>query len=103
MLWGSASQYPCVICGRSAEDWAYDGADPTERLQEASGSYQRYSRFPEFYMPMCRKCHLGRDKGAAAEELREYREFKHRTGLTLPEVEQLLNKGFLPKSPLVTD
>lgn len=92
-LWGSASQYLCVECGKWAKDWAYDGTDPLERYQEASGSYQYYSRFPEFYAPMCRKCHLGRDKSAAAQELREYREFKQRTGMTLSEVEQLLARA----------
>ena len=61
-LWGSASSYPCVECGRQAIDWAYDGTDPSERRgRTPSGSLCAYSPYPEFYMPMCRKCHIGRD------------------------------------------
>lgn len=91
-LWGSASQYSCIDCGLQAKDWAYDGADPSERLGETdpanigSSSLVRYSLYPEFYMPMCRKCHAIRDKGAAKAELREYRLWKHRTGLTLADI-----------------
>lgn len=48
-------------------------------------------------MPMCRRCHAARDRGIAWAELYEYREFKHRTGLTLPEVEQLINNKLLDK------
>ncbi len=87
-LWGKASQYPCIECGGPARDWAYDGTDPTELLGTgvAGGSLMRYSRFPEFYMPMCRKCHHGRDKGAAARELREYRILKYDTGLSIDQI-----------------
>lgn len=68
VLWGSASQYPCIQCGNAANDWAYDGTDPTA----ASGSvtvngkeYQvTYSTWPEFYMPMCTGCHAARDAEA---------------------------------------
>lgn len=48
-LWGSASQYPCVRCGGSAKDWAYDGMDPSSSIN--------CSQNPEFYMPLCRRCH----------------------------------------------
>lgn len=86
-LWGSARQYPCIAgCGQMAEEWAYDGTDPTQMFGEASGSGVYYSRFPEFYMPMCKRCHRNRDRALAAAELREYREWKHRTGKTLREV-----------------
>lgn len=93
-VWGPARQYPCIECGEAAKDWAYDGTDSTELLGVAAKgrSLMRYSLYPEFYMPMCRKCHHSRDKGRAAQELREYREFKHRTRMTLPEIEQLLSK-----------
>lgn len=88
-LWGSASEYLCIACGNEARHWAYDGTDPTQRYGQASSSrsMQYYSRFPEFYMPMCAKCHRIRDSNAAAAELREYREWKNRTGLTLKDLE----------------
>jgi hypothetical protein len=63
-LWGRASEYLCIGigCGEQAVDWAYDGGDctqlggplaPADRL----GGRSYYSRFPEFYMPLCRRCH----------------------------------------------
>lgn len=90
-LWGSASRYCCIECGKDAKDWAYDGTDPTERLGEtdpngAASSLVYYSLYPEFYMPMCRKCHVTRDKRKAAAELREYRLWKNETGLTLADL-----------------
>jgi hypothetical protein len=57
-LWGSASQYRCVKCPEQAIDWAYDGTDLTQ-LTSSSGDYSRY---PEFYMPMCRRCHRFADR-----------------------------------------
>jgi hypothetical protein len=56
-LWGKAALYPCIACGGSARDWAYDGTDPT-----AQGVEFKYSVWPEFYMPMCHSCHLSYDK-----------------------------------------
>jgi HNH endonuclease len=56
-LWGKARQYPCISCGSPARDWAYDGMDPT-----GEGVKWKYSIWPEFYMPMCHQCHLGRDR-----------------------------------------
>jgi hypothetical protein len=55
-LWGKACLYPCINCGRRARDWAYDGTDPT-----GQGIKRRYSIWPEFYMPMCHKCHMRLD------------------------------------------
>ncbi|AYN57134.1 HNH endonuclease [Mycobacterium phage BigCheese] len=89
-LWGPARQYQCVACDSRAANWAYDGTDPDQRYGPASGgeSFMYYSTFPEFYMPMCKKCHLRMDGRLAAEELREYREWKLRTGLTLRDLER---------------
>lgn len=81
-LWGSARQYSCIACNGPARDWAYDGTDPACLFQDGG----LYSLWPEFYMPMCGRCHNSRDKAAAAAELREYREWKWRTGLTLSDV-----------------
>jgi hypothetical protein len=73
-LWGTACQYPCVKCGCTAQDWCYDGADPSQILGSKNGSVlMYYSAWPEFYMPMCRKCHLRRDRSLARQELNEYR------------------------------
>lgn len=84
--WGKASQYPCIECGESAAHWAYDGTDPTQYLEKVSNSFIWYSQYPEFYMPMCAKCHPRRDRAKAAEELREYRQWKFATGLTLADI-----------------
>lgn len=57
-LWGNAAQYPCISCGAPARDWAYDGTDPA-----SFGAVKwKCSQYPEFYMPMCRTCHLGMDR-----------------------------------------
>ena len=62
VLWGRASEHCCVGCEKPARDWAYDGTDPSERYGTNSvGTYLHYSVWPEFYMPMCRGCHLKRD------------------------------------------
>jgi hypothetical protein len=83
-LWGSASQYLCVTgCGSSARHWAYDGTDPSQGLSTINGSALWYSSYPEFYMPMCARCHGQRDGALARAELREYREWKLRTGRSL--------------------
>ena len=76
--WGRAVTHQCINCERQARDWAYDGTDPSEILE---GKWL-YSRWPEFYMPMCRSCHKKLDGAKQGEELREYRELKHATGLT---------------------
>lgn len=92
-LWGPASRYRCIECGENAKDWAYDGTDPAEILGpgkgSGSGSLMRYSLYPEFYMPMCRKCHVTMDRRKMAAELREYRQWKYETGLTLADVTAL--------------
>lgn len=85
-LWGPASGYPCVNCNEMAAHWAYDGTDPNQLYGPTTGGYWcYYSEWPEFYMPMCARCHNRRDKALARAELHEYRQWKHRTGLTLGE------------------
>lgn len=89
IAWGPARLYDCVACASPAQDWAYDGTDPSElfgRHASNKNAMHFYSRYPEFYMPMCKKCHMRRDKGLGASELREYREWKHRTGRTLADI-----------------
>jgi hypothetical protein len=64
-LFGKAGLHRCIECGRAADDWAYDGTDPSERESLQSGSVVKYSAWPEFYMPMCRQCHMIRDHAGA--------------------------------------
>lgn len=73
---GSASQYPCMECGGPAKDWAYRGGDPDQLLGLARRQAQMlmfYSPHPEFYDPVCRKCHNSKDAALASEHLGEYR------------------------------
>lgn len=89
LLWGVASLHPCMECGSSADEWAYDGSDPGELFIPSSSGRGRMksSQWPEFYMPMCIPCHRGRDRGEAARELYEYRLWKHQNpGKTLKDV-----------------
>lgn len=89
-LWGSASQYACVSCGRGAAEWAYDGTDPAELYRPVSNqqpnSWQKFSRYPEFYKPLCKSCHRTEDKAKLSAELHEYRLWKHQTGLTVKDL-----------------
>lgn len=59
-MWEKADQFDCISCGGSADEWAYDGTDPTEVVNDAG---QRYSQWPEFYMPLCLPCHRSKDLG----------------------------------------
>jgi hypothetical protein len=74
-------RHPCVACGEPATDWAYDGTDPTERyydtgIEDAVRSILPYSRFPEFYMPMCKTCHKQRDMQELDDELEAFRKWR---------------------------
>lgn len=62
-LWGSATNYCCAGCGDAAQDWAYDGTDPSQLIgpRRKGGRFVHYSAWPEFYMPLCRRCHGRRD------------------------------------------
>jgi hypothetical protein len=80
-LWGKVRQYPCIECGAPAEQWAYDGKDPTELYEdrkEALRSILPYSRFPEFYIPMCGSCHKKRDMEEIRRELEEFRAWRRK-------------------------
>jgi hypothetical protein len=61
-LWGSAGGHLCVICGFTAQQWAYNGRDSAEvqsRRFNGHGSETllTYSLNAEFYIPMCIPCH----------------------------------------------
>jgi hypothetical protein len=82
-IWGRVQQYPCIDCGKPAEEWAYDGKDPTELYVERTDWGKRksivpYSRFPEFYMPMCKACHKRRDMRELHEAYAEFRAWRKR-------------------------
>lgn len=63
-MFGPVTDLDCIECGGPANEWAYDGTDPTERVWLSEGKYAvRYSVWPEFYMPMCFGCHRKRDAG----------------------------------------
>jgi hypothetical protein len=76
-LWGRVQQYPCIECGDPAEEWAYDGTDPSElydtRHDWRLRSIIPYSKFPEFYMPMCKRCHKKLDMERLQTELQQFR------------------------------
>jgi hypothetical protein len=76
-LWGSASDSQCVECGGRAAEWAYDHTDPTELHEDTETGFGvlSYSRFPEFYAPMCKKCHKKLDVRRMHIERSKYREF----------------------------
>lgn len=83
-LWGSARQYPCVRCNEPAEDWAYDGTDKDMELYDTRVDWVvAYSRFPEFYMPMCKPCHKERDIERRMAERRMFREWLQNQGQPL--------------------
>jgi hypothetical protein len=64
---GSATKYRCVICGKPAQQWSYDNADPNELTQEMpNGSVCRYSLSPDHYQPACLSCHKRRDNAHRA-------------------------------------
>lgn len=88
-MWGKATRYRCVKCPKMANQWAYDGTDPSYllgRTQNGMERHYRYSRYPEFYMPMCYSCHRSFDGANWAEELFVLREWMFRTGKTLDDL-----------------
>lgn len=60
---GKASAQTCG-CGRTACDWAYDHADPNERICEKTGC--PFSDDVDRYVAMCRRCHKAWDREHAA-------------------------------------
>jgi hypothetical protein len=57
---GSASGYPCALCGGPAEQWAYRHSDPDQKVgtsDKGNGLGLTYSSTPAHYWPVCRSCH----------------------------------------------
>lgn len=59
---GRPETHPCGHCGGQAQEWAYDHADPDERL----GGDGPFSLNPAHYLPLCVPCHRKFDNGRAA-------------------------------------
>lgn len=68
---GRAARYTCV-CGRPAREWAYRGESEYEQrgtVPTFSGVSERevgWSPDPMDYEPLCRSCHVTKDKAHAA-------------------------------------
>ena len=57
---GSASDYPCALCGGPAEQWAYRHSDPDQKVGtsgKGKGKGSTYSPDPSHYWAACRSCH----------------------------------------------
>lgn len=59
---GKARDHTCVECGAPADDWSYDHRDPDEVVGEHHGCMVAYSLDLARYQPMCRSCHVYRDR-----------------------------------------
>ena len=58
MHWGAARQHVCWMCGGPAAHWAYNH----------KGEHPKYSLDPQFYLPMCVRCHTQFDGRRRARE-----------------------------------
>lgn len=54
---GRAKDHTCP-CGSPASDWAYDGTDPNEKVDERGKFSEDLSR----YVALCRSCHWKQDR-----------------------------------------
>lgn len=65
---GPAAGYPCSHCPSQAAEWAYDHADPNEKLGPVKSRGRDlalpYSEDPAHYMPLCKPCHTRFDRRA---------------------------------------
>jgi hypothetical protein len=65
-LRGVASTHACVDCGKGAQHWSYDHADPDERRGPVvCGGKVRtlpWSDNPTHYAPRCASCHKKFDR-----------------------------------------
>lgn len=64
---GPAEDQECIRCGSGANEWAYDGTDPTHKSELIAKKWPvNYSVYPELYMPLCWPCHRLMDASARA-------------------------------------
>ena len=59
---GDADEFSCLHCGVSAQQWAYDHADPNAITDQGPV----FSLEPSHYIPLCRSCHKRFDKKPGA-------------------------------------
>lgn len=60
---GRAGDRKCIECSGPASHWAYDNADPAEKVAPEG----RYSTDPDHYQPMCVPCHKAFDTNSRKE------------------------------------
>lgn len=92
-MFGPATQYDCIHCGKTAAHWSYDGTDPKQKFAPRRGSEGPcafYSVWPEFYVPACVKCHLRIDKAKMAQERQLFQGMLHETGLSISDIKDAL-------------
>lgn len=59
---GRPGSHQCEHCDQPAEDWAYDHADPAEKIGTTNrGKSAPFSVDPAHYLPLCRRCHHATD------------------------------------------
>lgn len=67
---GAASDHRCVSCNEPAQQWAYNHADPNEKIaQSGYGEGCAYSTNPDMYEPKCIPCHKRFDLQKIAERV----------------------------------
>ena len=54
---GPARTHLCAHCGEPAVDWAYDHADPDEKVDGNGRRPRTFSVDPAHYRALCKKCH----------------------------------------------
>lgn len=59
---GRAIDHACIDCGRKAQEWSYNNADPDELFAEDHGSLLAYSLNLDNYDPRCALCHRRFDR-----------------------------------------
>lgn len=58
-------------CHERADEWAYNGLDPDEKIDSRSGCALGK---PEFYFPLCKSCHNFVDRGRYCKQGHEFSE-----------------------------
>jgi len=61
---GRAAEHNCLHCGEQARDWAYNHEDPNEveQYRKQTKAVVAYSMHAEYYIPLCKHCHLEFDR-----------------------------------------
>lgn len=62
---GNPGDHACVACGGPSQEWAYDHADPNEKVELRGKFLTAFSTDFDHYKPMCISCHRTMDKAFA--------------------------------------